>query len=128
MSSPERLVAGGCFCGAIRFTSSGPPERSGYCHCQSCRKHTGAPVAAYVDFKSNQVQWIAGKRIRYESSPGVFRAFCGKCGSTLTWEGRHGGQEWIEFHISALDNPEAFPPTSHTHVEEKLSWLHLSCD
>ncbi len=122
----EQSATGGCLCGAIRFKANGQPERCGFCHCQSCRRHTGAPVAAYVDFKMDKVEWTSGDRKRFESSPGVLRTFCEKCGSTLTWEGRHSENDWIELHVSALDNPEAFPPTNHTHIDEKLSWLHLS--
>jgi hypothetical protein len=41
---------GRCLCGAVRFTADGPPKWTGYCHCQSCRRHTGAPVSAYAGF------------------------------------------------------------------------------
>jgi hypothetical protein len=42
---------GGCLCGAARFVASGQPERVAWCHCQSCRRHGGAPVSVFVVFK-----------------------------------------------------------------------------
>ncbi len=126
MAEQTQTVTGGCLCGAIRYVTNGVPERSGYCPCRSCRHHTGAPVTAFVDFKPDQVQWLSGCRKRYESSPGVFRSFCPDCGTSLTWEGHHSESDWIEFHISTLDNPAEFPPENHSHFAERISWLHLT--
>ena len=117
---------GSCLCGEIKYRSVNPPYNTGYCHCSSCRHHTGAPVAAYVDFSPDQIQWPSGNRERYESSPGVFRAFCRECGTSLTWEGRHSNRDWIEFHIGTLDRPNNFPPQKHSHSSERIPWLGLS--
>ena len=48
---------GRCLCGAVRFTADGPPKWTGYCHCQSCRRHTGAPVSAYAGFEAAKVRF-----------------------------------------------------------------------
>ncbi len=126
MAEQTQVATGGCMCGAIRYKASGTPKGSGYCHCRSCRHHTGAPVVAFVDFTLEQVQWLSGNRRRYESSTGIFRAFCPDCGTSLTWEGYHSGNDWVEFHVSTLDNPDEFPPNKHSHYGERISWLH--CD
>ena len=42
---------GGCLCGDIRFRLTGAPYEVDYCHCHSCRKHTGAPVSVFADCK-----------------------------------------------------------------------------
>ena len=83
-------------------------------------------MVAFVVFTADQVQWTSGSPARYESSPGKFRAFCRDCGTSLTWEGHYDGRDWIEFHISTLDNPDQFPPNEHTHYRERISWLHLT--
>ena len=126
MAEQTQTATGGCMCGAIRYKASSTSKGSGYCHCRSCRHHTGAPVVAFVVFTAEQVQWMSGSRARYESSPGIFRAFCRDCGTSLTWEGHHNGRDWVEFHISTLDNPDEFPPNEHTHYSERISWLHLT--
>ena len=44
---------GSCLCGAVRFVATGQPESVVWCHCESCRKHSGAPVSVFVAFKRN---------------------------------------------------------------------------
>ena len=34
-------------CGAVRYEVRGEPFLVSYCHCRSCRKHNGGPVAGY---------------------------------------------------------------------------------
>ncbi|MEM8837785.1 MAG: GFA family protein [Pseudomonadota bacterium] len=122
------MAEGGCLCGAIRFTVTGPDKGVGYCHCESCRRQTGAPVAAFVVFSEDQVVWLQGERKRYESSPRRFRSFCEICGASLTFEDHRQSPALVEFHVSALDHPDAFPPNEHTHYAERISWLGLSDD
>ena len=128
MATEAVHAEGGCLCGAVRYRATGAQEGAGYCHCQSCRRHTGAPLAAFAVFGAEQVEWVSGERARYESSPGKYRAFCRECGSTLSYEARFKGKDLVELHISSLDDPDAFPPNEHTHYKERISWLHLTDD
>jgi len=124
MPNDTQNTTGGCLCGAIRFSAAVEPQGAGYCHCQTCRHHTGAPIVAFVVFSTKQVKWSTGERGRYQSSPGKYRGFCQICGTSLTFE----DDKWTEFHISTLDNPNDYPPKEHTHCVDKISWLELSDD
>ena len=115
-------------CGAVRYEATDDPTWCGYCHCHSCRAHTGAPVVAFICYDADKTKWTTGVPRRYESSPGIFRAFCGDCGTPLTWEGNLEGVDEIEFHISTLDNPDEFPPTEHLFYAEKISWFEVDDD
>ena len=117
---------GGCLCGAVRLKLTAPPVMAGYCHCSSCRKHTGAPVAAYVDCVRAALSWTAGAPTEHQSSPAVWRAFCGRCGSTLYLR-EDGRPDQIAVHLGVFDRPERFPPEpgKDSFPEEKLPWLHL---
>jgi len=42
---------GGCLCGAVRFVATGQPKWMAWCHCQSCRRHSGAPVSVFAAFE-----------------------------------------------------------------------------
>jgi hypothetical protein len=44
-------LEGGCLCGAVRFVATGQPKWVAWCHCQSCLKHSGAPVSVFVKFE-----------------------------------------------------------------------------
>jgi hypothetical protein len=116
---------GGCLCGAVRFQVAGPTKWTAYCHCASCRRHTGAPVSAYAGFERDQVHFTKGQPALYASTPGVARGFCGVCGSTLTYEGDRWPSE-VHFHVGAFDRPEDFAPEGNAFPEEKLAWLHIA--
>jgi hypothetical protein len=113
-------------CGSVRYETEGEPFAINYCHCQSCRRHTGAPVVVLAGYQAAQVQFSGIERKRYESSPGAFRAFCERCGTPLTWEG-DGGElgQIVELHINTFDDPESMVPTSHAFEPERLTWFDV---
>ena len=41
-------LRGGCLCGEVHYQIDGDSFGIIYCHCQRCRKHTGAAVAPFV--------------------------------------------------------------------------------
>lgn len=120
----SEIHTGRCLCGAVSFEAKGPAKWTGYCHCESCRRHTGAPVTAFAGFEKDQVSFTRGLPSRFDSSPGVLRGFCAQCGSTLTYEGDRWPTE-IHIHVGAFDAPESFPPQGHAFPEERLAWLHI---
>lgn len=116
------MADGGCLCGAVRFSAEGPAKWTSYCHCQSCRRQTGAPVAAYAGFEANNFRFTAGTPTYFASSPGVRRGFCARCGSTLTYEGERWPSE-VHIHVGAFDDAESFAPAGHAFADERLSWF-----
>ena len=106
---------GGCLCGAVRFVASGQPESVVWCHCQSCRKHSGAPVSVFVAFMGVNYVVTKGEITKFNSSPGRWRGFCARCGSTLTCEGERLPIE-THFHIGAFDDAARLPPTRHISI------------
>ncbi len=124
----DKKPAGGCMCGAVRYELQDDSTWNVYCHCESCRKHTGAPVVAFAVCSPNQVHWISSERARYESAPGRFRAFCHDCGTSLTWEAEINNRSFLAIHVSTLDHPEDFPPTEHTFHDESIPWLDTDDD
>lgn len=124
--SNDGAITGGCHCGAIRYEAFGKPVYVLYCHCESCRKTTGAPVVMFVMFMKDQVRFTKGERRIYESSPGVHRTFCSNCGTPLTWEGVWGGKTIIEVYVSTLDHPDVFAPDRHVFHGERISWFDVA--
>ena len=127
MSETAGKLTGGCMCRAVRYETTGDSFGVIHCHCHSCRKHNGAPVVTLAGFKADQVAFSGNERKIYESSPGVGRAFCGNCGTQLTWEGDGGDLgPIVEFHISTFDDPEALVPSAHAFYPERISWLDIA--
>src|SRR5262245_17549571 len=50
---------GECFCGAVHVEVLGEPVAMGYCHCQSCRSWSAAPVTAFTLGKPDAVRLTA---------------------------------------------------------------------
>jgi hypothetical protein len=109
---------GGCLYGAVRFVATGQPESVAWCHCQSCRRHSGAPVSFFVAFKRTACVVIKGEITRFNSSPGRWRGFCARCGSTLTCEGERSPETHI--HVGAFDQAASLLPTRHIFPKERL--------
>ena len=127
MSDDGARHSGRCFCGAVRFTAKGQPLWVAHCHCHSCRRSTGAPVTTFVGFPSDAFAYDQGAPAVFESSPGVRRKFCARCGTPLSYEA-DGAPGEIHLYISTLDEPEAFPPGLHVFYEESIGWLQLDDD
>ena len=86
-------------------------------------------MVVLAGFKADQVTFSGDERNIYESSSGVGRAFCAKCGTPLTWEG--GGGDLgpiIEFHISTFDNPDILVPSVHSYYSERIHWFDVADD
>lgn len=127
MSGDTDKKTGGCLCGAVRYKTRGESFKILNCHCTSCRKHTGAPMVTLAGFKADQVEFTGQPRKVYESSPGVGRAFCGSCGTPLTWEGDGGDLEPVfEIHISTFDEPDDMRPILHSFDAERISWFDVA--
>jgi hypothetical protein len=119
-----RYGSGGCLCGAVRFSLAAEPLWSAYCQCESCRRTTASPVAAFVGFEEGGVQFLGARRI-FCSSPGVERSHCASCGTPISYRSARWPGE-IHLYTATLDDPAAYPPAFHSHWAEKLSWLVIS--
>lgn len=116
-----QTVKGGCLCGAVRYEVAGEPEQVLVCHCPDCRRAAGAQSVGWLIVAGNQFKQLKGAPATYVSSPGVARAFCGKCGTTLTWVGV-AHPDRIDVTIGSLDDPNAFIPTRAVYRRHKLKW------
>lgn len=63
----------------------------------------------------------------FESTPGVFRTFCSKCGSPLISR-RDATPEVVRLRVGTLDTPAAIKPEAHIFVNSKADWDHIHDD
>ena len=127
MSDTIDKFEGRCLCGAVRFTATGQPGIY-WCHCESCRRHTGAPVSVFVAFERAAYTVTQGEITKFDSTPGrTTRGFCGRCGSTLTCE-TVGLPTETHFHVGAFDRAGELRPTRHFFAEEHLPWFPMATE
>jgi hypothetical protein len=118
------IHSGGCLCGAIRYEISAPTLGTSYCHCEDCRKASGAPVLAWTFFPSGSLTFTKGvpKTLFWA---GRERTFCGDCGTPLSFFDPDLPAEY-EVTTCSLDQPEACPPKDHTWTCDRLPWFETS--
>ena len=116
---------GSCLCGNVAIEAIGVPSSVAACHCQSCRKHTGAPAAVFVDYLASQINFTKAHPTLYESSIGVRRGFCEICGSTISYQADNL-PDMVHLHIGVFDDPRKFTPSANEKTETKLPWLCVS--
>ena len=121
------MADGGCLCGAVRYRFSGTPSSSASCHCQSCRRASGAPVVAWITVRCSALTLLSGAPAVFHSSPGVRRQFCSRCGTALTYQSERR-PDTIDITTASLDDPDAYPPTTEVWLEDRLSWQPTSPD
>ena len=112
-------------CGAVSIETRCAPDFIVYCHCDDCRRATGAPVLASVGIPKAEVTWN-GEAARHTIGTAT-RLFCRDCGSPIAQE--HESKSDITFfNTGFMDNPEIYPPSYHTFAGQQLPWLQLHDD
>jgi hypothetical protein len=115
--SNGKVYQGSCFCGAVRFTVSGAPAAMGYCHCESCRTWSAAPVNAFTLWKPDAVQITQGaENVRtYSKTPLSYRKWCTTCGGHIFTD--HPTWGLIDVYAAVIpDFP--YQPGIHVNYEE----------
>ncbi|MFQ5785792.1 MAG: GFA family protein [Alphaproteobacteria bacterium] len=120
----EKSYEGGCLCGAVRYRCRGRPGWIAHCHCESCRRAGGTVIMTWAGYTPDTYKVTAGFPVRFASSSGVQRSFCGNCGTPLTYESKRWPGE-VHVTVGTLDRADDFPPERHVHADERLPWLHL---
>ena len=123
----DKKITGQCSCGQVRFLVSGEPVWAGYCHCAECRRSTGSVSVVHVGFHPSQVEFTFGSPSIFDSSVGVRRGFCDKCGSSLTYESEKF-RDYIQVYLGVLDNPENIELKAHVHCEDMLECFKVDDD
>ena len=120
---------GGCLCGAIRYEISGDPVRAANCHCDECRKATGASFATVAFFKEDDVRVTQGtpKQFRHPADSGntMTKEFCGDCGSQVLGAGS-GSRGVRSVRVGSLDDASFVVPQMDLYTGKALPFSRLS--
>ncbi|NBE06865.1 GFA family protein [Paragemmobacter ruber] len=118
-------ITGRCLCGAITYRADATPLWQMHCHCESCRRATGAAFASFFGVADGNWHWTGAAPAIFRSSPDVERLFCPTCGTPMAYRATRFPGE-THFHAGTLDRPETFRPTAHVHCAEQQPWSDIN--
>jgi hypothetical protein len=118
---PTRVLRGRCLCGAIHYECSGPVESVALCHCESCRRASGAHIVAWLTVRADRMKFTQGTPREFASSAPVRRTFCADCGSPLTYRHRERADS-VDVTVATLEDPNAVAPEYHVWMQDAVRW------
>ena len=118
-----KMHRGECFCGTVKLEVSGDPEVMGYCHCQSCRSCSAAPVTAFTLWKPDAIRITAGAEhiATFQKTPLSQRQYCRKCGGHLM--NNHPPLGLVDVYAATLPTL-AFKPALHINYVDTVLPMH----
>lgn len=115
------MRTGGCLCGQVRYTVTGPMRPVVACHCKQCRRTSGHHVAATA------APWdavrVEGEVTWYASSEFARRGFCAVCGGNLFWDGP--GDD-VSIFAGTLDEPTGLGLAGHIFCADKGDYYEIA--
>jgi hypothetical protein len=125
-SHNEQSHDGGCACGAVRYRATGALRPVLACHCGQCRKSltnygafTAVARGGLAIENEEGITW-------FESSPGVRRGFCRRCGSALFWD--NAANAHISIAAGTLEQPSGLRLLRHVYVADKADFYEIGDD
>ena len=121
------MLTGTCLCGAVRWKIDSGVSRMTHCHCSMCRKAHGAPFGTYTEVQAENFHWLSGEDaiVNYQSSPGVARSFCGRCGSVAP---EPYGDGTYAIPVGALNEDPGIKASAHIFASNKAPWHIIAGD
>ena len=124
-------IKGSCLCGGFRFEidkAVGPVE---ICHCNRCRKKSGAAGLPMVGVFTEDYRVISGQElvstyaapVLYEPPP-YHSIFCSVCGSPVPPVDPKG--DWLEIPAGLFDDDSQIKPDKHIFVEFVPPWDEIT--
>jgi hypothetical protein len=127
VAKKERVLSGGCLCGAVQYTVRDEFSYALNCHCSQCRRTTGSAFKPFGGIERDKFTVAKGaENLTIDGTPDNHNAFCRSCGSLLYSVVRDGAFVHVTFGTLA-DNP-TMHPTAHIHVGSKAPWFTITDD
>ena len=117
--------AGGCLCGAVRFSVSRSHLAGVHCYCDMCRKAHGGAFSTHVTMRRDQFALTRGTLKMYPSSTQGRREFCADCGSHILVHGQTADAS-VAVPAGCFDGDPPVHITAHIFVAECVSWYEIN--
>ena len=117
------MVTGGCRCGAIRYEAEGEVSHHALCHCNDCQMGSGAPMVAWIAFKTDNFRVLQGEPKSFTGTGKSIRHFCSHCGTPLFFFNEDMLPGIVDIQTVTLDDPDAHEPKAQVQVADRRKWM-----
>ena len=122
----DRLLVGGCWCGAVRYQVADAFLYAENCHCSRCRAATGSAFKPFAGIERDKLEIVEGKDALLVTGDDLLNdTRCGTCGSLLFSVVRDG--QYVHVALGSLVEP-SIRPTEHIFVGSKAPWYEITDD
>lgn len=122
-----RILAGECYCRAVRYEVADAFSYALNCHCSNCRRTTGSAFKPFAGIEYSRLRLVSGEDQRLICGDDVTHdAHCARCGSLLYSRVREG--EWAHVAMGTLVDAPSIRPTAHIFVGSKAPWHEITDD
>ncbi|GJM03705.1 MAG: aldehyde-activating protein [Rhodomicrobium sp.] len=116
-------IKGSCQCGGASYESTADPVFSAHCHCNHCKKTTGAGHLSAICVPQQSFT-LQGKTTIFETTGDsgnvIQRHFCPTCGSNIFIANE--ALELVFVMAGTLEDVEVFKPELEVFCMHKASW------
>lgn len=105
-------IEGGCYCGDVRYESTGEPTASIQCHCRECQYISGGYPNAIMIVPADRFRFTRGEPKAFTRSDlerPVTRLFCETCGTSIGTR-TPNRPDSIIIKVGTLDDPSIYRP------------------
>ncbi len=117
---PPLPMEGGCHCGAVRYKVAAKPLAVNACHCDDCKRLSGAPFGLYLHVAKDALEIRSAARDRFVRTGGSGNAIpierCADCGTRM-WHLPEAAPDLVILCAGTLDDSRWAIPTSHIFTE-----------
>jgi len=121
-------LEGGCYCGALRYRSTGDPAFRGQCHCRECQYISGGSPNVVMGLPEATFEYVKGEPkgfARPDLPDAVTREFCAACGTHILTRSP-GMPGVVILKVGTLDDPSVFgAPQMAIYLCDKQPFHHV---
>ena len=120
----DRVRAGHCLCGQVKYTVSGDPVVVAHCHCEDCQRLTGSGHSTGAMYPSSQLTLQGGTaeyKLTSENGNRVTRVFCPSCGSPILGKNT-AMQGFVTLSLGTMDDSDDFEPGVIVFCRNRRPW------
>ncbi len=117
-------ILGSCFCNAVQYKLACAPKALVNCHCNFCRKHSGAAFSTYAVFPEAALTISEGSDAIAVFNPAehAHKHFCKQCGTPLfNKNARYPGLCMV--YLGGISASLDMAPTANIYCESQLPWI-----